>query len=182
MLIDAIGIIELNSIAKGYEVADKISKASFVELVMCKTTCPGKFLIIVSGDVSSVNTSIETSKEISGKSEVASFVINNPHEDILKNINRRIINKENINSIGVVEHSSIASSMRVLDKALKSADVELIKFIPGNLIGGRSYFIISGELSSIKESIENSLNEIGKDRLINFSIISAPSIELIQTL
>lgn len=179
---DAIGIIELNSIAKGYEVADKVLKASIVELEFCKTTCPGKFLIIVSGDVAAVEKSIETSEEISGKNQIASFIISNPHEDIIKNINKRVINKENINSIGIVEHSSMAKSIMVLDKALKFANVQLVRLVPGNLIGGKSYFIISGELSSVRESVDYSLKELGKEKLINFSIISAPTAELIENL
>lgn len=181
-MIGAIGIIEFNSIAKGYEVADKVNKAAFVDLIMCRPTCPGKFIIIISGDVEAVEVAIKASNEENGKNQIGSFVISNPHEDIVKCINRIRIDKDIIKSIGIVEHSSIATSMRSLDKALKSADVDLLKFVPGNLIGGRSYFILSGELSAVKESIQTILNEYGKEKLINSAIISAPDTKLLERL
>jgi len=55
----AIGIIETSSIAKGFEISDSILTAATVELVVNRTICPGKYMVLISGDVDAVQASIE---------------------------------------------------------------------------------------------------------------------------
>ncbi|MFM7846666.1 MAG: BMC domain-containing protein, partial [Planctomycetota bacterium] len=55
----AIGIIETSSIAKGFEISDSILKSANVELVVNRTICPGKYMVLISGDVDAVKASIE---------------------------------------------------------------------------------------------------------------------------
>ena len=47
----AIGMVELNSIARGIYAADQMVKISEVEIVTAASTCPGKYIAIVHGDV-----------------------------------------------------------------------------------------------------------------------------------
>ena len=47
----AIGLIELNSIARGYQVGDAMLKAASVEILFNRTICPGKFMVMIGGDV-----------------------------------------------------------------------------------------------------------------------------------
>ncbi len=50
----AIGMVELNSIARGIETCDYMVKAAQIDLLRSSTVCPGKFLILVGGDTSDV--------------------------------------------------------------------------------------------------------------------------------
>ena len=54
----AIGIVELTSIAKGMEVGDVMLKSANVTLLACKTLCPGKYLLMIGGDVSAVGKAV----------------------------------------------------------------------------------------------------------------------------
>ena len=47
----SIGIIETSSIAKGFQIADSVLKAANVEMVVNRTICPGKYMVLISGDV-----------------------------------------------------------------------------------------------------------------------------------
>ncbi|EBS5740033.1 BMC domain-containing protein, partial [Salmonella enterica subsp. enterica serovar Eastbourne] len=47
----AIAMVELSSIAKGMEVTDFMLKSAEVTLLMGKTVCPGKYVVMVGGDV-----------------------------------------------------------------------------------------------------------------------------------
>ena len=46
----AIGLVELKSIPAGIQTADEMLKAAEVELIMANPVCPGKYVIIVSGE------------------------------------------------------------------------------------------------------------------------------------
>ena len=56
----AIGMLEFNSIALGIETADFMVKAAKVDLLRSSTVCPGKYIVIVGGEVSSVQSSMKT--------------------------------------------------------------------------------------------------------------------------
>ena len=51
---DAIGLIETSSIARGYEIQDAMLKAADVTLMVARTICSGKYMIVVAGEVSAV--------------------------------------------------------------------------------------------------------------------------------
>ena len=61
---NAVGIIELGSIYKGYEVEDAILKAAGVEKVIARTICSGKFFIVCRGSVADVETAIAVAGEV----------------------------------------------------------------------------------------------------------------------
>ena len=48
---NSIGLIELSSVATGFLVEDTMLKAGNIQLLMARSICSGKFLIVVSGDV-----------------------------------------------------------------------------------------------------------------------------------
>ena len=65
-MLKSIGMIELNSIARAVETADVMMKAAEVGLVFSKPVCPGKFIIMISGDVGAVKASIAAGLDIAG--------------------------------------------------------------------------------------------------------------------
>lgn len=49
MAVDTLGVVEVNSIAAGVELADGMVKVADVELVRAATLCSGRFIIHVAG-------------------------------------------------------------------------------------------------------------------------------------
>ena len=72
----AIGMIEFGSIARGIYAADQMVKTSDVEIVTANSVCPGKYIAIVHGDVSSVETAVRRGEETAVESySLATMVI-----------------------------------------------------------------------------------------------------------
>lgn len=177
----SLGLMEFNSIARGIEVADIMLKASNVEVVTLKHICPGKFMIILCGDVEEVKEAIETSKDIVNKNIVASFVITNAHEDLINGLKKKSP-IDRFDAIGVMETANVTSSLMSLDLALKSATVKLVKLVIGNGIGGKSYFILTGSVSSVEEAIKVAESIIEPKKIIHKTIIPSPSEILLDNL
>ena len=55
----AIGMVELNSIARGIETCDYMVKAAQIELLRASSVCPGKFLILIGGETGDVRASMK---------------------------------------------------------------------------------------------------------------------------
>ncbi|GAB1504829.1 hypothetical protein VFC2065_27380 [Listeria monocytogenes] len=70
----SLGILELRSISKGYEMADVFLKAGNVTLFTFRPTCPGKFLIILQGASGELTSAMQDAKEEAGKFHVSSYI------------------------------------------------------------------------------------------------------------
>lgn len=179
---DALGVIELNSIARGIETADAMVKASSVELLEAKSICPGKYLIIIGGNVSEVANSIERGKSLSRSFFVDEISIPSIHPQVIEAI-RGIPSYEDFGAIGVLEFFSTTGAIYAADAAVKAANVNIVDIRLGYAIGGKSFVILTGDLSAIEASVQAG-EDLGKDRglLFNVSIIPSPSKQLIRKL
>ena len=56
----AIGMIEFKTTPAGITAADAMVKTSEVEIVEAQTVCPGKYIAIITGDLSAVKAAVDT--------------------------------------------------------------------------------------------------------------------------
>ena len=105
---NSIGLVELGSIAAGYQVSDAMLKAADVEIVLARSICSGKYMVMVRGDVAAVQASVEAGTRAGAFSIIDKFVIPNLHDSIFPAIAGS--NKvEALQALGVLESFSVAS-------------------------------------------------------------------------
>ncbi|MCM1990190.1 BMC domain-containing protein [Oceanirhabdus seepicola] len=179
---NTIGMIELNSIAKGIETADIMVKAAEVNLVMAKPICPGKYLILIAGDVGSVNSSIEAGVQNGSLYVVDKLLLPRVHPQLLNAINQSSDIGE-VNAVGVLEYYSIATAIVGADAAVKASNIQLIEVRLGIGIGGKAFVTFTGDISSVNEAVEVGA-KIGSDNglLVNKVVIPSPTKELFNKL
>ncbi len=180
----AIGLVELNSIAKGIEVTDVMLKSANVELLSAKTICPGKYIIMIGGEVAAVNQSVINGQQHGEHMTVDSFVLPNVHASILPALSGVTqIKDDDKRSIGVVETYSVATCILAADRAVKAAHVGLIRIHMAFGIGGKCYFVINGDVADIKNAVDVATQEAGaKGLLVYGSVIAKPHADLWQQL
>ena len=175
----AIGLVEFNSIAKGIEAADAMLKAAQVEILFSRPICPGKYVVLITGDVAAVENSVKKGAELGEGTVVDDFVLPNVHPNVLPAITSTSILGD-IHSLGVIETFSIAAAIVAADTAVKAGDVDLIEIRLGLGIGGKSFITLTGEVSAVKAAVEaGSLSAAAKGLLVNKAIIPSPHLDLI---
>lgn len=181
-MIRTIGMIELISIARGMYVADQMVKVSEVEIITAVTACPGKYLIIVHGDVASVETSVNTGIKMADEYLVDDIIIPNVSPGILPAIVGATM-PEAVQALGVMESFSMSTMLLAADAILKSAELEPIELRLGNGIGGKAFFTFTGDVAAVETGLANG-KEVGKERglLVNAEVIPAPSKKMIESL
>jgi microcompartment protein CcmL/EutN len=178
MELKAIGMIELNSIAKGVQAGDEMLKASDVDLVMAQPICAGKYMVLVSGDVDSVERASEVGKEVAGEFLVDDFVIPNVHTSIFPALTATTRIRE-IDSLGVIETFSVASSIMAADAAVKAADVDIIEIRCATGLGGKSFLYLTGDVSSVNSAVEAGIDVLrGTGLILSHVVIPSPSPEI----
>ena len=98
----AVGVMELSSIARGFEVADVMLKQADTDLLMNRTICPGKYMILIGGTSEAVSQSMQAGEEKADDTYVDSMIINNIHKDILPAISGTNEFTE-VDALGIVE-------------------------------------------------------------------------------
>ena len=145
----AIGLVELKSTPIGIQTADEMVKAANVELVLANPVCPGKYMIVVSGDVGAVKNSVERGKSIADVFLVESHIINNVSPQVLVAIAGATDIKD-LKSIGAIETISALTIIKAADIAVKASNIQLIEVRIAKGLGGKGFLIMTGEISSVK--------------------------------
>ncbi|QFJ54609.1 BMC domain-containing protein [Pseudobutyrivibrio xylanivorans] len=177
-----IGFLESNSIARGVEAADAMLKAAEVKLVVARPSCPGKYHIMISGEVSAVQSAMDAGKEKVGGSLIDELVIPRVHPQVIEAINLATM-PEKIRAIGVMEYFSVVQAVIGADAAVKAAGVELIEVRLGTGIGGKSFVVLTGDVSAVEASVQAGTKDaIENGLLISQIVIAHPHPDLVQTL
>ncbi|KJS46948.1 MAG: propanediol utilization protein, partial [Peptococcaceae bacterium BRH_c23] len=58
----AIGLLELKNMTKGILAADAMLKAANVEMIISQPMCPGKYVVMVAGDVGAVQSAVKSGR------------------------------------------------------------------------------------------------------------------------
>ncbi|MCZ7611660.1 MAG: BMC domain-containing protein [Ignavibacterium sp.] len=176
----SIGLVELSSIAKGIEVSDAMLKRAEVQMIVNRTICPGKYMVLIGGDVDAVNASIETGVELAQDEIVDHFVIPNVHPSVFPAINGINVIEE-LDALGVIESFSVASIIECADAAVKAAPVNLITVYLAMAIGGKAYVMLTGDVGSVKAAVDAGVNVIKeKGLLVNKVVIPSPRKEILK--
>lgn len=176
----AIGIVETSSIAKGFEVADAVLKRAEVEIVVNRTICPGKYMVLIGGDVDAVNASIETGVEIGAHTIVDHFVIPNVHRDVFPALSG-VSRLPELNALGVIESFSVASIIEAADAAVKAADVQLLNIHVAMAIGGKGFVTFTGDVAAVQAAVDAGTGVcVKKGLLVESVVIPSPRKEIIS--
>ena len=84
----AIGLIESNSIAKGVEFADCMVKTAEVTILVAKSICPGKYIVMIGGDVADVKAAMDGAADSASSRGflVNKVVIPRPHQQVINSL------------------------------------------------------------------------------------------------
>lgn len=170
MKITVLGVLEFNSVAVGIKALDEIVKAAPVEIVDAKTICPGKFIIIFSGDVASVDASLTAGKEASEGYIVDELFIPNLHPQIIPAV-VGVVDCKIWGAIAVVESFSAVASIEAADIAAKKADILINEIRLAVGMGGKSYIKMIGDIHQVEAAVDASVNLIGKKGLLCKDVI-----------
>jgi microcompartment protein CcmL/EutN len=174
------GLIELTSVAAGFEVCDAMLKAANVQLLLSRSICSGKYIVLVRGDVAAVRASVEAGAQVGRHSLIDSFVIPNVDESIAPAIsgNNKI---EVMDALGIIESFSVASLIEGADAAVKTADVKLIEIRLAMALGGKAFVTLTGSVSAVRSAVDAGAAIVAaKGLLTNKVVIPQPRPELLR--
>jgi len=149
----ALGALEFSSIAIGILALDEMVKIAPVRIIEARTMCPGKYLIVFSGDVASVEYSFNRGFETGKEFIIDSLLLPMIHPDVVTAIGKIVFTHE-WNAIGIIETLSVVSGIEAADRAAKVGGVKIIEIRLAIGFGGKSYVKLLGSLDAVQAAME----------------------------
>lgn len=181
----AIGILEINSIASGIEAADGMVKKAPVKLYVARTICPGKYMILVGGDVEDVKSSLSQGKELVKEYLIDMILISNVHNEVFPALEAitDLGDREEGNSLGVIETFTVASCIEAADAAIKSGGIKLLEIRSAVGLGGKSFVIMLGDVSAVEAAVDSGIKKAKEEGLlVKYVVIPSIAPEVLRTL
>ncbi len=178
----SLALIELSSVARGFVTTDKMLKAAEVELVMARTICSGKYMVMIAGELHAVQASVDAGLETSRECTVDHFIIADVHPDVFPAL-ASTSELERKGAIGVIESFSVAALVEAIDKVAKQAPVSMMEARLAMALGGKAYLVFTGDVEAVKESVAAGVEVVAeRGLLVNEVVIPDPRPELFETL
>lgn len=178
----AIGMIEFKTVSAGVTAADLMVKTAAVELIEAQVVCPGKYIALITGDLSAVDAAVATAKNQYPEQLIDSFVLGNPHEGIFPAI-YGTTHVEYVSSLGVLETFDASAIIVAADIAAKTADVELIELRIAKGMCGKSYLYLCGEVSAVDAAIARAKETVaGSGMFLDSTVIAHPDEQIIKSI
>lgn len=149
---DALALLELRSVARGYRVLDALVKEAPVSVLEANLIEPGKFLILTGGGVAEIEAAHRVGREVAAEDLADALILPFAHAALwggLAGAERR----EDLDTVGVVEGSSIAGVLAACDTALKNADVGLCGLRIATGLGGKGFFVVHGSQDAVDAAV-----------------------------
>jgi microcompartment protein CcmL/EutN len=170
----SIGLIELSSIAAGFLVADSMLKAGDVALILSRSICSGKYMVLVGGETASVQSAVASGAEAANGCLIDQFVIANVHPDVFASIGRSQPPPVS-GALGIIESFNVATLIEAADAAVKAAEVTLIETRLAMAMGGKAFCTMTGGVSAVQAAVAAGRSLIAeRGLLVNAIVISRP--------
>lgn len=177
---NSLGLIEMSSIAAGMHAADIMLKTAQVELILSRTICSGKYMVMIGGEVAEVQSAVEAATNIVDYAVIDTFVIPNVHPDLFPALSGHNDVKK-LESLGIIEAFSVASLIEGADAAAKAANVKIIEVRLAMALGGKAFCTLTGEVAAVTSAVESGAKVIAdKGLLVNKVVIAQPRPELLS--
>ena len=176
----SIGVIELSSIGIGYQIQDEMLKAASVELLIARTICSGKYLIVIGGSVSDVEAAIAAGLSGAEEGVIDHLLIPNVHESVFPALGQSVtLAADHSGALGVIETFSGTSVLAAADAAAKAARVTIFRIHVAMALGGKGLCLMTGSVANVRAGVAAGVEEARRrGLLVSEIVIPRPSKEL----
>ncbi len=177
MLHPAIALFELGSIAVGICTGDAMVKRAPVDVLYAGTVHPGKYLILVGGDVASVEEAVFAADDAiddCATHPIDRLLLPDVHPDVVAALRGHCTSDRQEaafgEAIGIFETATVCATLLGADHGIKGADVLLRDVHLADDLGGKAYCLFEGTVADVEAALERAndsaaMDSVAKDRV-----------------
>jgi microcompartment protein CcmL/EutN len=149
----ALALIEFNSIAIGIQAGDAMVKKAPIASIKAGTVQPGKYLVLITGEVAEVDESLQAGMQWGGKAVIDTVFLPNVHPAVVQAVGGERL--EGVGpALGVIETTDVAATIQAADAGVKGAQVTLREIRLADGLGGKAFCLFQGEVQDVEAAVE----------------------------
>jgi microcompartment protein CcmL/EutN len=173
---EALALLEIEGLPRAIRAQDAALKRAPTRVLACTPVSPGKAVLILAGDVASVEESLAEAGTIAGSRQLDRLFLPDVHPDVLEALGGGRTTRSG-EALAILELKSLAATLQAADAAVKAAKVKLGRLHLATGFGGKGFFTLWGDQAEIEAAVEQAL-VVAADRVLDHEIIPAPHDEL----
>jgi microcompartment protein CcmL/EutN len=178
----ALALVEFDSIAAGIQAGDAMAKKAPIAAIVAGTVHPGKYLVMIAGEVGPVQESLAAGLAIGAAAVVDHVWLPGVHPDVPASI-AAARRPAPLEALGIVETTSVAAAIHAADAGLKGAEVTLLELRLADGLGGKGLALFSGPVTDVETALAIACDAIaGTGHLLNAVVIPQLHPELSENL
>jgi microcompartment protein CcmL/EutN len=163
----ALALLEFSSIAAGIQAADAMVKRAPIDVIRAGTVQPGKYLVLIGGQVADVEESLAAGREVGGAAAVLVDVVYLPqvHPEVVEAIGGGRVPRVT-DALGVIETTTVAAAIHAADAGIKGAEVRLVEVRLADGLGGKGIVLFSGLVADVEAAVEIGVGVLERPELL----------------
>lgn len=176
----ALALLEFESIAAGITAGDAMVKRAPLDLIKAGTVQPGKYLVLIGGQVADVEEAIDAARSAAPDTLIDIVFLPDVHPDVVAAVAgaRRTDDGE---ALGIIETTTVAAIIRAADAGVKGSRVTLRELRMADGLGGKGYLLFGGSIADVEAGVTIGSALVG-GQLIRDSVISQLHREMLDNL
>jgi microcompartment protein CcmL/EutN len=122
-------------------------------VIKAGTVQPGKYLVLVGGEVADVEESLAAGREIGGPAAVDFVYLPQVHPEVVASIGGGRV-PQVTDALGVIETTTVAAAIHAADAGVKGAEVRLVEVRLADGLGGKGIVLFSGLVADVEAAVE----------------------------
>jgi microcompartment protein CcmL/EutN len=168
----ALGFLEYESIAAGIVAGDAVVKRAPVDSVRAGTVQPGKYLVMLSGEVAEVQEALDAGRTAGGKALLDELFLAQVDRAVVRAIGGLRQGSAG-QALGVVETQTVAACIRGADAGIKGATVTLRELRLADGLGGKAFVLFGGEVADVEAAVDAACRALGKPEFLISRVVIA---------
>lgn len=182
----ALVLFEFSSIARGMVAADAMVKRSAVQLIHAGTVQPGRYLVLLGGEVAEVEEAMKAGKSVGGPAIEDVTWLPGVHPDVMvalhpANQPPRTSPTEK-DALGIIETRTAPAAIHAGDIAVKGAQILLLSIRLSDGLGGKGLVLLTGLVSDVEAALELVRNRLDSLTLLHSEVISQLHPDFVQNI
>jgi microcompartment protein CcmL/EutN len=127
-------------------------KKALVQLLEARPVCPGKYLVLIGGEVGPVRESFQVGVTTAADALVDQLLLPNVHQSVFPALMSAAAPRGD-EALGIIETVTAAICIVAADAAVKAADVQLLEIRLANGLGGKSFVLMEGIVADVEAAV-----------------------------
>ncbi|MER3544083.1 MAG: propanediol utilization protein [Chloroflexota bacterium] len=166
----ALALIEFDSIAVGMQAGDAMAKRAPLTTIRAGTVQPGKYLVLISGDVASVEESLAAGRQVGGEAVVDTVFLPQVHPAVVAAIGGGRTVGPGV-ALGIIETATVAAAIHAADAGVKGAQVTLLEVRLADGLGGKGLTLFMGEVTDVEAALDIGVGVLASPRRLVRQVI-----------